>query len=162
MSFNSFFADMPFRARLIGFSILLLPLALLFVLALLFLRPQPIQPELVLGCYTAGNAPWLKVEAGMILIGEKERRHFTYVAEPKKEGYVLTVSPAMALSRKPDGKYEFRVEQGIGYFWSLLGKSSDDPRDLRNPDDYGGRFVVVARDSQDIVYMRSSAAESCR
>lgn len=162
MNVDTFFAAVSLRGKLIGWGILLGPLIILVVLAQMFLRTEPIAPELVYGCYTAENAPWLEVEPGRILVGDAERHSFAYVVEPAKEGYRLSVSPAMALNPQPDGKYEFRIERGIGYFWPLLPISSDAPRDLRNPKDFGGRFSVTARDGRDVLYVRSSRAETCK
>ncbi|WP_371432825.1 hypothetical protein [Novosphingobium sp.] len=161
MSVDAFFAKVPFRAKLLGWGILLGPLLVLVLLARVFLRPEPMPSELVYGCYIADNAPWLEVEPGRIRVGDAERHAFAYVLEPAKEGYRLSVSPAMALNPQPNGRYEFRNERGIGYFWPLLPKSSDLPRDLRSPKDFGGRFSITARDSRDVLYVRSSRAEAC-
>jgi hypothetical protein len=162
MSADAFFAGVPLRIKLIGWGILLGPLAILVVLARIYLRPEPISPELVYGCYTAQNAPWLKVEPDRIRVGDAERHSFTYVVEPAKEGYRISVAPAMALNPRSDGQYEFQLERGIGYFWPLLLASSDVPRDLRTPKDFGGRFSVIARDGRDFLYVRSSQADPCQ
>lgn len=162
MSADAFFAGVPLRAKVVGWGIMLGPLIILVVLARVYLRPEPIAPEQVYGCYTAVNAPWLKVEPGLILVGDAERHSFTYVAEPAKEGYRLSVTPAMALNPQSDGQYQFQLERGIGYFWPLLSASSNAPRDLRTPKDFGGRFSVIARDGRDFRYVRSSRADRCQ
>jgi hypothetical protein len=162
MSADAFFTGVPLRAKVIGWGILLGPLVILVVLARIYPRPEPINPEQVYGCYTAVNAPWLKVEPGLIRVGDAERHSFTYVVEPAKEGYRLTVAPAMNLNRQSDGQYQFRLERGIGYFWPLLSTSSDAPRDLRSPNDFGGRFSVVASDGLDVQYVRTSRVDLCR
>lgn len=162
MSSDAFFAGVPLRAKLIDWGVLMGPLVILVVLARIYLRPEPIAAELVYGCYIAENAPWLKVEPGRIRVGDAERHSFAYVVEPAKEGYRFSVSPALALNPRPDGQYQFQNERGIGYFWPLLSRSSDVPRDLRSPKDFGGRFSVVSRGGLDVQYVRTSRVDLCR
>ena len=156
------FGDVPIRARLIGWSLLLGPFVLLALLGFLFLRSEPIARASLLGCYEANGAPWLRIDADGIRIGEPEQRAFRFVAEPAKEGYQLSVQPALTLSPLADGRYVFRAERGIGYFWPLLTSSSDRPDAMRRPSDFGGRFRIIARDGAEEVYVRSSNPQACR
>lgn len=73
----------------------------------------------------------------------------------------MVVRPALNLAPLPGGGYAFKEERGIGYFWSLLPRASDRSRDMRKPTDYGGRFQIVARDGQTIVYTRTDERNIC-
>ncbi len=160
---EGFFENAPPRDMLIGWSIVLGPLLVLAALGFFFLHPTPIAPELVQGCYVANGSPALSVQHGSIRIGEPERRTLTYVAEPNKVGYRLTVTPALSLRPAGVGRYAFvQDERGLGYFWPLLPKSSDDPRNMREPSDYGGRFQIIAWDGATITYNRSESSVACQ
>lgn len=162
MNEGVFFESVHLRDRLIGWSILVGPLVVLFALGLIFLKPTPIAPKTVLGCYVADGSPSLYVQRGSIRIGEPEHRSVSYIAEPTKEGYGLAVEPALSLRPAGAGKYAFALDaRGTGYFWPLLPKMSDDPRNLREPKDYGGRFQIIANDSSAVIYSRTSGTEKC-
>lgn len=152
---TGFFDGASPRDRLIGWSIILVPIMTLVALGAIFLRPTPISADAVLGCYTAIGAPSLDVRRDSIRIDEPQTRTFTYVAEPAKVGYRLTVAPAMSLRAKGSGRYLFvQDERGTGYFWPLLTTRSDDPQYMREPLDYGGRFQLIADDSEPVIYTR--------
>lgn len=160
-SSQGFFEGASSKDKLIGVSIIAVPLALLVALAFAFLHPDPIKRETVLGCYVAKGSPPLDVQLDRIrIVGSN--RSFDYVAEPSKEGYRLTVRPALSLRPVGVGRYAFMQDRrGIGYFWPLLTVKSDDPRYMREPNDYGGRFQIIAMDSQPIIYSRVSANVGC-
>ena len=117
---SGLFDDVPLKDKVIGWSIIGLPLATLAVLGLIFLRPDPIDKKLVEGCYVADNSPSLDIQRDQILIIGDAQHAFRYEAEPFKEGYHLLVSPALNLAPLPNGGYAFQERRGIGYFWSLL------------------------------------------
>ena len=159
---SGLFDDVPFKDKVVGWSIIGLPLATLAVLGAIFLRPDPIDKQVVEGCYVADGAPSLDIQRELIhIIGERQQS-FRYEAEPFKEGYHLVVRPALNLAPLPGGGYAFKEERGIGYFWSLLPRASDRTRDMRKPTDYGGRFQIVASDGQTIVYTRTDGRNTCR
>lgn len=156
------FDNVPIRARLIGWSILLGPIILLMVMGFFFLKPEPIARAAVLGCYEAKGAPWLRIDGDRIVIGEPQQRALRFVVEPSKVGYQLSVEPALTLNPLSGRRYEFRSQRGSGYFWPLLSSSSDRPSSMRHPRDFGGRFQIIARDGVEIVYVRSSNSRACR
>lgn len=149
------------KEKLIGVSIIAVPLALLVALAFAFLHPDPIKRETVLGCYVAKGSPALDVQPDHIrIVGSN--RSFDYVAEPAKEGYRLSVRPSLSLRPVGVGRYAFiQDRRGIGYFWPLLTLKSDDPQSMREPNEYGGRFQIIAMDSQLIIYSRVAAIAGC-
>ena len=158
----SLFQDVPFKAKAIGWGIIVIPLATLALLGAMFLRPQPIDQRLVWGCYVSDNAPALVVEAGKILILDGQGRSLSYIAEPYKAGFRLTVQPALRLRPSAEGRYHFEQGPGIGYFWPLLAADSDNPREVRIPGDFGGRLSLIAADGTPIIYVRSSDRDGCR
>jgi len=158
---EGFFEGASLRDRLIGWSIIGGPLLLLVLSGVLFLRAEPIERAAVLGCYTAAGAPSLEIKPDQIEIVETGRRTFDYLVEPDKQGYRLSVRPALGLAPDGNGQYVFQADRGIGYFWSLLTKASDSPKKLRHPRDFGGRFEVVASDGVVIIYTRSSHQSAC-
>lgn len=151
------------KDMLLGGSIIAAPLLVLATLGSVFLSPELIGLGTLMGCYVANGSPSLKVEPGLIHIGEPERRTFSYVAEPFKEGYHFAVRPALSLRPMGRDRYAFvRDQRGIGYFWPLLTTRSDDPGSLRQPKDFGGRFRIIASDGTAIVYTRTTAQHACR
>lgn len=155
------FDRVSLKDKIIGISIIALPLAFLFILAVIFLRPIPITPAAVVGCYQSEGSPSLDLQSGAIQISEPQRRSFNYIVEPAKIGYRLTVTPALALEPVDGGTYVFRAQRGEGYFWPLLVASSDDPGRMREPKDYGGRFQVTATNGASIVYHRVRGSRVC-
>lgn len=158
---SGLFDDVPFKAQVIGWSIIGVPLATLAVLGFVFLRPDPIDKQLVEGCYVADGSPSLDIQRDLIRIIGDAQHSFRYEAEPFKEGYHLVVRPALNLAPLPSGGYAFQQERGIGYFWSLLPRTGDRTRDVRKPTDYGGRFQVIARDGQTVIYTRTDRRNAC-
>ena len=140
LSDESFFDGVRLRDKIIGWTILIGPLIGLFVAATIFLKSEPIDNQLVLGCYVADGFPPLDIQPKIIRIGQPDRRSFTYKAEPAKQGYRLAVSPALALALDDGGHQVFVPQKGAGSFWRLLSVSGDGP--LRHPDQYGGRFQL--------------------
>jgi len=114
-----------------------------------------------MGCYTAEGAPPLVIERDQIRIAEPEARIFHYVAESDKTGYRLAVTPALGLEPSAAGEYAFVRQKGVGYFWTLLPDLGSSDRKLRDPEDYGGRFEIVARDGVTVIYERSDTPERC-
>jgi hypothetical protein len=158
---EEFFEKIRPRDKLIGWSIIFVPILGLAAFGMIFLRPIPISAELVMGCYTAKGSPSLDVRRGSIRIDEPQHRAFSYVAEPAKVGYHLTVSPAISLRSAGSERYVFaQDERGEGYFWPLLTTRSDDPRYMRKPTEYGGRFQLIADNGKSIIYTRT-AREVC-
>lgn len=158
---EDFFEGVSSKDMLIGVSIFVIPFAVLIVLAVVFLRAEPIKRETVLGCYVAEGSPPLDVQLDRIRIVGSDRS-FDYVAEPAKEGYRLTVRPALSLRPVGVGGYAFVQDQrGLGYFWPLLTQKSVNPRYMREPKDYGGRFQIIAIDLQPIIYSRVAANAGC-
>lgn len=96
-----------------------------------------------------------------IHIIEPARRKFSYVAEASKTSYKLSVKPALALSRQPNGRYIFVDRQGIGYFWPLLPAGGKNRNRVRHPKEYAGQFEVAAI-GNSVVYTRTSEPSSCR
>ena len=84
---DDFFSRIPGRAKVLGWAILMGPLILLFIVGALFLRPDPIDPRTVWGCYRLEGAPPLSVKRDRIDILDGTGRSFDYLAEPYKEGY---------------------------------------------------------------------------
>lgn len=159
---DGMFDRVPAKDKLIGVGIIAIPIATLVLLAILFLKPIPINATSVAGCYEADGAPALEVQKDIIRIAEPAHPILKYVPEPAKLGYRLSVSPAFSLRPTGTGKYNFVAdERGIGYFWPLLAKQSDDPANLRDPKDYSGRFQVIARDGTTITYHRSTSPNGC-
>jgi hypothetical protein len=144
---------------LLGWSIIGVPLAALVVLGMIFLRPEPISRQLVMGCYVAGRAPDLAIKSDRIAILDESGRFFTYIAEPYKAGYHLTVQPALGLRREATGGYSFVQTRGIGFFWELLPKAP--AKRMRAPDQYSGRFEIIADDGTSVVYERSNSSDHC-
>lgn len=159
---TGFFARTPIKTQLVGWGIILGPLLLLVVLGALFLRAEPIERTAVFGCYAAQGAPTLDILPDRIRIGGLGSQAFNYSVEPAKDGYRISVRPALELSPVSQGEYAFKAERGIGYFWPLLKADSDDPRDTRNPGDFGGRFRIIARDGAAIIYSRSADGRKCQ
>ncbi|MET0362652.1 MAG: hypothetical protein ABW048_12975 [Sphingobium sp.] len=155
----SLFADVPFRAKIIGGAIIAVPLATLALLGAAFLRPTPIEQSLVWGCYTASDAAPIAVEESTIRIIDGTGRSLSYVAEPYKEGYRLTVHPALIL-KASGARYSFEQSRGTGYYWPLLSENSDNPRKVREPKDFGGRIDIAAED-RTAIYVRSKDGKSC-
>ncbi|WOK35667.1 hypothetical protein [Sphingomonas sp. C3-2] len=153
----SLFEDVPFKAKVIGWGIISIPLAALAFLGATFLRPAPIEQKLVWGCYTANDAPPIIIENSEIRIIDGTQRSLSYVAGPDKHGYILTVRPALILKVSGDGSYRFEQRRGTGYFWRLLTESSDN---LRKPEDFGGR-INVAAEGGPAIYVRSKDGNSC-
>jgi hypothetical protein len=158
---NGFFDHISRKHLAAGVGIVLGPLAILLILGTIFLQPEPIARETVMGCYGATGAPTLVIERDLIRIREPEARTFEYVAEPDKTGYRLSVKPALGLEPVGARQYAFVQQRGTGYFWTLLPADSGTRSRLRKPEDYGGRFEVVARDGVTVTYTRSAAAGSC-
>ena len=158
---NDFFSSIPFKDAVIGWGIIVIPLVTLFALAMIFLRPQPIDRAAVLGCYVAQGAPALDVTMDAIRIDAPPWQKFTYTVEPFKEGYQFTVEPALNLHPTDNGKYSWFLEKGIGYFWTLLPKNSNDSRMMDSPKDYGGRFQVIASDGASVIFKRTLNVEAC-
>jgi hypothetical protein len=157
---DEFFRTVPIRAKILGWTVLVGPLILLLILGGLFLRPDPFDPRTVLGCYHLEEAPPLSVKPDRIEILDGTGRSFSYLVEPNKEGYRLSVRPALLLARAANGRYEFRGARGIGYFWPLLTATSEDPRQVRSPDRFGGR-ISIASDGESAIYVRSGSQEHC-
>lgn len=158
---NGFFDLIGCKHLAVGAGIIFGPLAILVVVGVIFLQPEPIAREAVTGCYTAPGAPSLAIEWDLIRIGEPEARTFEYVAEPDKTGYRLSVKPALGLEPVGARQYAFVQQRGTGYFWTVLPADSSARSRLRKPEDYGGRFEIVARDGVTVTYTRSDAAGSC-
>lgn len=156
----SLFADVPLRAKIIGWAIIVVPLATIALLGAIFLRPIPIEQKLVWGCYIANDAPPFAVEESTIRILDGTRQSLSYIAEPYKEGYRLTVHPALILKASEGGRYRFEQGRGIAYYWPLLAKSSDNPRKMRSPEDFGGR-IDVATEGRSVIYVRSKDRKIC-
>ena len=156
-----FFDHIGRRDLAIGAGVILAPLAVLVILGVVFLQPQPMTAETVMGCYTAKGAPPLVIEGDRIRIAEPEARTFQYAAQPDKTGYRLAVSPALSLEPSGAGQYAFVQQKGVGYFWTLLPEIRSSYRKLRDPEDYGGRFEIVARDGVSVIYERSDTPERC-
>jgi len=153
--------DAPLKDKIIGWGIIGIPLATLFLLGFIFLRSDPIDQRVVWGCYIASGAPKLDVRSNTIRIADGSGRSLRYVAEPYKDGYRLTVRPALLLRPTPRGAYGFEQAQGIGYFWPLLTAGSDNPRKMRSQKDFGGRIALIAADGTPIIYVRSAAGKNC-
>jgi len=157
---DDFFRTVPVRAKALGWTILMGPLILLLILGAFFLRADPIDPRTVWGCYRLENAPPLSVKPDRIDILDGTGRSFSYLAEPYKEGYRLSVRPALRLERAANGLYDFKEARGIGYFWPLLTATSDNPRQVRSPDRFGSR-ISIASDGAPAIYVRSAGQERC-
>jgi hypothetical protein len=157
---QEFFRAIPLRSKIIGGGIIMLPLATLFAFGAFFLQPDPLDQRVVWGCYVLDGAPPLLIEADAIRIFDGTGRSLSYIAEPYKEGYRLSVRPALQLQLVATKRYEFRQARGIGYFWPLLTAYSDDPRRLRSPENFGGR-VSVAANGTSAVYVRSGDSQRC-
>jgi hypothetical protein len=136
------------------------PLILRLILGALFLLPEPIDPSTVLGCYRLQGAPRLSVKPDRIDILDGTGRSFSYLAEPYKEGYRLSVRPALQLERAANGRYDFKEARGIGFFWPLLTATSDNPRQVRSSDRFGGR-IRIASAGAPAIYVRAGSRESC-
>jgi len=160
---DSVFGHMPVRAWLTGWGIMLIPFLVVVLLIMLVMQREPMANALVVGCYTArqASAPWLFVEPARIRIGEEQGRSFTYAVETSQFGYHFSVSPALALKAQADGSHAFINQRGIGYFWRLLPNSSD-PADLRNPEDYSGRFLVPVLGNRQVEYVRTANTQTCQ
>lgn len=158
---NGLFDHVGRKYLVAGAGIIFGPLAILMVLGAVFLEPKPVAREIVLGCYVTNGAPTLVVERDLIRIREPDARTFTYVIEPDKTGYRLSVQPALNLERIAAGQYAFVQQRGVGYFWTLLPVSSSNRRTLHEPKDYGGRFEIVARSGETVTYARSGSAADC-
>jgi hypothetical protein len=156
---QGFFEGARARDLVIGWGIIGVPIATLIVLGAVFLKPEPIPREQVFGCYIAMGAPSLRIRSDAIYIGDDRQGSFTYIAEPYKAGYHLTVSPALGLHPTKDGRYVFFPDRGIGYLWELLPKGTASR--MRVPDDYSGRFEVIAANGTSVVYSRNGAAARC-
>ena len=157
----SFFQDVPLKAKVIGFGIILMPLAALVLLGAIFLRPEAIDQRLVWGCYVAHDAPPLDIREDAIYIIEPARRTFSYVAEPSKSSYHLKVRPALGLKREPTGRYAFAQTNGTGFYWSLLPTPGKNRDRVRHPEEFAGR-IEIAADGASVVYSRTSDADACR
>lgn len=157
---DDFFQTIPFRAKALGWTILIGPLFLLVIVGALFLHPEPIDPRTVWGCYRLEGAPPILVKPDRIAILDGTGRSFSYLVEPYKEGYRISVRPALRLERVADGRYNFREVRGSGYFWPLLTATSDNPRHVRTPDNFGGKISVASHGIQTI-YVRSAIQADC-
>lgn len=157
----SFFQDVPFKAKLIGWGIIVIPLAALVILAVTFVRAEPFDQRLVWGCYIADNAPALDIREDAIYIVEPARRTFSYIAEPSKTSFQLNVRPALRLTREPAGHYKFSSTPGVGFFWPLLPAPGKNRDRVRHPSEYAGRIEVSATGGA-VVYSRTNRVDACR
>ena len=157
----SLFKDVPLKAKVIGWGIIVIPLAVFAILAATFLRPEPFNQRLVWGCYVADNAPALDIRKDAIHVIEPARRTFSYIAEPSKTSFQLTVRPALLLTREPAGHYEFSSTRGIGFFWPLLPVPGKNRDRVRHPSEYAGRIEVAAAEGA-VIYTRTSKVDACR
>ena len=156
----SFFESIGTRDLVIGCSIIGVPIAVLGFLATLG-EKQPFDQNLVMGCYVANEAPSLDVRPEGIRIGESRVLSLSYFAKSAKDSYVLSVTPALRLEPTESGQYAFVRARGIGYLWTLLPKDSDNPRRMRAPSQFGGRFSVIAANGEKIVYTRVAPSAQC-
>lgn len=156
----SFFQNVPLKAKIIGWAIIVIPIAALLLLAGIFARPEPIDQRLVWGCYVAFDAPPLDIRKDAIYIIEPARRTFSYIAEPSKTSYQLNVRPALLLKREPTGRYAFSPTRGFGFFWPLLPATGKNRDRVRHPQEYAGRIEVSA-DGAGIIYSRTNDAGAC-
>ncbi|WP_143074977.1 hypothetical protein [Sphingobium sp. AP50] len=158
---NGFFSGMSFRAQLAGWSMIaaamIVPMFLMVVLG----RSEPIDRISVYGCYAAPNAPALLIRDDAIHIIEPAKRKFSYVAGASKTSYQLSVKPALALSRQPDGRYIFVDRDGVGYFWPLLPANGKNRNRVRHPEEYAGQFKVAAIGGT-VLYTRTAEPHACR
>lgn len=157
----SLFRDVPLKAKLIGWGIIVIPLAVLAILAATLLRPEPFDQRLVWGCYVADNAPALDIRKDAIHVIEPARRTFSYIAEPSKTSYQLNVRPALKLTHQPNGHYKFSSTQGIGFFWPLLPAPGKNRDRVRHPTEYAGRIEVAATEGA-VIYSRARKVDACR
>lgn len=157
----SFFQNVPLKAKVIGWGIIVIPIAALLLLGAIFARPEPIDQRLVWGCYVAYDAPPLEIREDVINIIEPARRTFNYVAEPSKASYQLNVRPALRLKRHTTGRYAFSPSPGIGFFWPLLPAPGKNRDRVRHPKEYAGR-IEVAADGAGVIYSRTSDVGACR
>lgn len=58
---SGLFDDVRFKDKVVGWSIVGIPLATLAILGAIFLRPDPIDKQLVEGCYVADGSPSLDI-----------------------------------------------------------------------------------------------------
>jgi len=155
------FHDFPFKAKVLGWGIIVIPLAVLAILAATFLRPEPFDQQLVWGCYVADNAPALDIRKDAIHVIEPAHRTFSYTAEPSKTSYQLNVRPALLLTREPTGRYKFSSTRGIGFFWPLLPAPGKNRDRVRHQSEYSGRIEVAASEGA-VIYSRTSKVGACR
>lgn len=156
---QGFFEGARARDMMIGWGIIMVPLVTLLVLGAILLKPEPLSRQTVIGCYTAAGAPTLRIRSNGIYVGNDHQPSFTYIAEPSKAGYQITVSPALGLHPISTGKYAFSPDRGIGYFWELLPRGA--ASHMRAPGDYSGRFEIIAADGTSVVYSRADLATKC-
>lgn len=156
---QGFFEGARAQDMMIGWGIIGVPLAALLLFGAIFLKPEPLSRQRVIGCYTAAGAPTLRIRPDAIYVGNDRRASFTYIAEPSKAGYQLTVSPALGLHPISNGKYAFSPDRGIGYYWELLPKGA--ASHMRAPGNYSGRFEIIAADGTSVVYRRADPAAKC-
>lgn len=159
---NGFFDDMSRRQFLSGWAIIILPLVALAVLITVFVEKDPIDSRDVVGCYTASDAPPLHIQPDKIRIMDGSNRSFAYRLDWKQNvEYHLAVSPALQLTPTADGNLRFIRQRGIGYFWSMLPETSNDPRRLRSPEDFGDRFVMFASNGDKVIYAKTRGMTPC-
>lgn len=157
---ESLFQDVPLKAKVIGLGIIFIPLVALVLLSTIFLHPEPIARRSVWGCYVADNAPPLDIRKNAIYIIEPARRTLSYVAEPSKTSYQLSVRPALLLTREPSGRYAFYPTRGDGLFWPLLPAPGKNRDRVRHPEEFAG-LIQIAADGGGVVYSRTENAEAC-
>lgn len=156
----SFFQDVPFKAKIIGFGIIFIPIVSLVLLGLIFVRAEPIDQRKVWGCYIADAAPPVDIREDAIYIIEPARRKFTYEIYRPRDSYLLRVSPALRLERQAGGRYAFSERRGVGYFWSLRPEIGVNSGKVREAKDYAGRIELEADDAT-IIYSRVSNNSAC-
>jgi hypothetical protein len=158
---TSLFRDVPLKAKVVGWAIIFIPLFALVFLGAMFLRPEPIAQRLVWGCYVADDAPPLDIRKDAIYIIEPARRSLSYVAEPSKTSYQLSVRPALLLTRELSGRYAFVPTRGDGFFWPLLPAPGKNRDRVRHPEEFAG-LIRIAADVGGVVYSRTRDADACR
>jgi hypothetical protein len=156
---DDFFAHIRMRDKLLGWSIIFVPIIVTFILLRVFHEPERIDPRNVFGCYASEQAPRLEIGANVIRIDQPDKLSLNYRVEAAKQGYDLHVDPDVAPIAVRD-RYMFGRTMN-GSSWPLLPSAYDDPRRLRHLKDFRGRFYVYARDGTQLNYYRIASAGAC-
>lgn len=155
-----FFASVRFRDKLMGFSIIGLPIIATIIFLIFYVKPEPIERHYVFGCFDSPNAPRMIITNSLISFDQYGAKPSTYSIVSEKQGYSIKVDANAALADEFGGTFKI-VEAPYPLRFAMLPPHYDDPLRLRHVRDFSGRLTIYSRDGDLIEYMRINPKGSC-